>query len=375
MKRVAVMFGGVSCEHDISIITAVQLMNNIGRTEYDIVPIYIDKDSRWLTGSTLFDLDNYNVNLGKLKECVILPNDNKLYIKKGSRYVSSNIIDIAILCFHGGLGEGGAISGMMEMSGIPYTSTDISSSAICLDKVLFKYVMNGLGIRTVDGLDLFENEYILNKELVKSKISELGYPVIIKPARLGSSIGITISEAEGDIEDKLREAFRYDSRVLIEKYIDIAKEINIAIFENKGDLVLSNTEEPISKDKILSFEEKYINNPGGFETIKRISPANIDKDIEDRIKYMATTIYTKLDLFGVVRFDFIIDKSGVIYINEVNTIPGSMANYLYDKDLMGYPNLIDALISNAIHRKYESQKLIKYFNNDVLSSGAKVLEK
>lgn len=375
MKNIAVIFGGDSCEHDISIITGVQLLNKANLPDYNLVPIYIDKKGNWFTGDELFDLDNYNVGFTNLKSCTIIPTSNTMYLIKKKKLKPLINIDAAILCLHGGYGEGGGISALLAMAKIPYTACDLTASAMCLDKVAFKYMMQGIDISVVPSISIMEEEYILGKAGVCEQLEKLKYPIIIKPAKLGSSIGIEVVNNCDELDEKIKKAFKFDKKVLVEKYIVIKKEINIAVVEDKGDLIFSKSEEPIRNSNILSFDEKYKNNPGGFETIKRICPADICGDVLDKIKTMATKIYTKLDLFGVVRFDFILDNDDNLYINEVNTIPGSMANYLFDKELFPYSKLIEILVSNAIHRSVKEKNYSEIFISDVLSCGVKVLEK
>lgn len=374
MINVAVIFGGESFEHDISIITAVQLLGRANMPNYNLIPIYIDKNGKWFTGDELFDLDNYG-NFRKLKECAITCSSQYLYSIKGNKMKQYAKIDVAIMCLHGGQGEGGGVSGLFELANIPYTACDLCASAICLDKIIFKDIMCGLGIDTVDSFSVAEEEYLLDKELVRNKFNKFGYPIILKPSRLGSSIGIEVVANENELDSKLENAFKYDSRVLIEKFVDIDKEINIALVKDKGSWIFSNTEEPIRSSEILSFDEKYKKGVGGFESIKRICPAKISDKMLKKIKDISQNIYTSLNLYGVVRFDFILDKNKKLYINEVNTIPGSMANYLFDKEVYPYEKIIDILISNAINRNIKNNKNCTLFSTDVLVDGMKILEK
>lgn len=374
MINVAVVFGGESFEHDISVITAVQLLGRANMPNYNLIPIYIDKNGKWFTGDELFDLDNYG-DFRKLKECAITCSSQYLYYVKRNKLKQYVKIDVAIMCLHGGQGEGGGVSGLFDLADIPYSACDLCASAICLDKVIFKDIMRGLSIATVDGFCVNEEEYLLEKDAIKEKINKFGYPIILKPSRLGSSIGVEVVGSENEFDSKLVSAFKYDSRVLIEKYVDIDKEINIALLKDKGSLIYSNTEEPIRSSEILSFDEKYKKGVGGFESIKRIYPAKISDKLSKKIKDISGNIYTSLNLYGVVRFDFILDKNKKLYINEVNTIPGSMANYLFDKDIYPYEKVIDILISNAINRNIKLKKNCTAFSSDVLASGMKILEK
>ena len=219
-----------------------------------------------------------------------------------------------------------------------------------------------------------EDKYLLDRSEVLHLIDDIGYPVIIKPSRLGSSIGIEVCQSEKEIDMCLKNAFKYDKKVLIERYFKIDKEVNIAVIEDKGELILSNTEEPVFKDELLSFDDKYLKNAGGFETIKRIVPARLDKEQFSQVSQIASKMYVALEMFGVVRFDFLV-TDGVVYLNEVNTIPGSMANYLFDKEKLNYGKLIEIMISNAVFRKERKDSLYKSYKTDVLKSGNVCLKK
>ena len=366
--NIAVIFGGESCEHDISIITGEQLISKVNEYLYNIYPIYIDKNGDWLTGDELKDIDNLKVGIKKAKKCAFFPNDKNLYIKKGSKYKKLTEIDVVFVCLHGLRGEDGCVAGVLELSKIPYSSSSLCASSVCMDKCVFKTFAFGLGLDVVPGFGMTENEYLQMKEICVEKIKELEFPIIIKPSRQGSSIGIEVCKNVSDLDEKLRNAFKYDKKLLIEKYLDIEKEVNVAVFENKGEYILSSTEEPVTQEEILSFDNKYRKNSGGFETIKRIVPAKISDENELKLKTTAVELYRSLEMFGIVRFDFILDKEGMLYLNEVNTIPGSMANYLFDKEKYGYTVLIELMISNAIHRYSKMNEVERVFDTDVLQN-------
>lgn len=373
--NLVVIFGGESCEHDISIMTGVQLIENCNEYIYNVIPVYIDKTGKWLTGHSLKDFDNYSLGLKGVKECGFVGGDNLLYIKKGKKLKPFIKIDCAILCLHGLRGEDGAVASIMEMSKIPYANSPLCSSSVCLDKCVFKSLAKGLGCCVVDGVSVSSDYFESHIDCLESLVDGIGFPCIIKPSRLGSSIGVSVCDKKDDLYVLLKNAFLYDKNVLIEKYIDIDKEINIALFSDKGEIVFSRTEEPITNDKILSFENKYLKNPGGFETIKRIVPAEITQEQEENIKCVAKLVYESLGMAGVVRLDFILDKSGCVYLNEVNTIPGSMANYLFDKEEYSYSTLIDSLVRDSIWRSSKDKKYLKVFNSEVLSCGKAGLKK
>lgn len=366
--NVGVIFGGESCEHDISIVTGEQLIDNLNEYLYNIIPIYIDKNGVWYTGDDLLDIDNIRNNKCKLQQCALIPNEKFLYVKRGKKFIKMVQLDVVFVCMHGLRGEDGVVAGILEMSKIPYSSSSICASSVCMDKCVFKDYVKTLGCTVVDSLQVDYDVYSQNKIIVIDEISAMGLPVIIKPSRQGSSIGIEVCKSSADLEEKLNNAFKYDKKLLIEKFVNIKKEVNIAILYNKGEYLFSSTEEPLTNDEILTFDDKYRKNSGGFETIKRKIPAVLDDNVESLIKDMALKVYKGLEMFGIVRFDFIIDNNDKLFLNEVNTIPGSMANYLFDKKLYGYEKLIEIVISNSLLRFKKSNEILKSFDTDVLKT-------
>lgn len=368
MINVAVFFGGESCEHDISIITGLQLISKINEYLYNVIPIYIQKNGEWITGNNLKDLDNFPDNLGKTKSVGVIAGLPTLFERRKSRMKKLVDVDVAILCLHGINGEDGSLASIMQLSKIPYSSCNLLSSAICMDKVLFNDVCIGLGVDRVPAVSVLKENFKNDNKSILEKINNLGLPVIIKPSRQGSSIGIKICKNIDSLYDDLNYCFDYDNRLLVEKYVDIKKEVNIACFFNKNDMLFSKTEEPIRNAEILDFNSKYTVSASGMERMKRISPANIEERMSDKIKEIAQFLYKELDMFGVVRFDFIIDKDNNLFINEVNSIPGSMANYLFGDDYP-YTRLIEDLISNALIRKEREGEMKINYESNVLKQG------
>lgn len=374
MINLAVVFGGESCEHDISVITGLQLISKVNRYIYNVIPIYIDKNGFWQTGKDIMDIDNYPNNLGKLTRVGLFGGSNTLYLLKNKKAKKYLDIDVAVLCLHGINGEDGTLASIMEHSKIPYINSSILASSVSMDKALFNDVCKGLGIDKVDYLSVFQSNFERNRESVIKRVSEFGLPIIIKPSRQGSSIGIEICKDKNDLERMLSSAFEFDTRVVIERLLNVKKEVNIACFLNKGELIFSKTEEPIKSTDFLNFNDKYQSNSSGMESMKRIMPANITSETELKIKEIAETLYYGLDMFGVVRFDFLIDENDNVYINEVNTIPGSMANYLFGNDY-SYSTLLELWISNALIR-FDNKKLLNHvYNSKVLEQGISGIKK
>lgn len=368
MINLGVIFGGESCEHDISIITGLQLISKVNEFLYNVIPIYITKSGEWVTGKNLKDIDNYPDNLGKTKIVGLIAKDNNLYCRYGNKLKKICELDVVFVCLHGINGEDGNVAGVLNMSGIPYSSCDILSSSVCMDKIVFNDICRGLDIPKVPYYSLLKNDYSENSNKILKDIKQMGLPVILKPSRQGSSIGIKICRYEKDLESLIVECFNYDDRIVVEKFINVKKEVNIACFYDKNEFIFSKTEEPIKANEFLDFNQKYTTSLSGMENMKRISPADIDDALELKIKTYAEFLYEQLDMFGIVRFDFMIDNDNNLFVNEVNTIPGSMANYLFG-DNYPYTRLIEDMISNALIRCENKQKIKKEYVSGVLKQG------
>lgn len=369
-KNLVLIFGGVSPEHDISIITAMQVFSVL-KDDYNILLIYINKDGQWYnlpndTNISFFPIRCYK----KLKIVSILPNAKYLYLKKLNRFVKYKIIDVAINCMHGINGEDGSIASIFQLNNIPYVNSSILGSSIACDKVVFKLVVNGLNIKSVDSFAIYKSSFFKNKaKNIKHILGSINFPLIIKPSKLGSSIGIKICHNENELIENIRFCFQFDEKLLIEKYLSEIREINIAILKNENELVLSELEEPIKTNEILSFEEKYLSQDKlGMQALTRKLPADIDLKIKNKIESYAKKIYKALDLNGVGRFDFIIDKNNEVYINELNVIPGSYAYYLFEAKNIDFKQSLEMQISQSLLNQYESNLIIKTFNSSVLNN-------
>lgn len=369
MKRnIAVIFGGVSCEHDISIITAQQVMSVISITD-NVIPIYIDKNGKWKTSKKMLDIKNFPNKLGKTKEVALLASDDNLYVKKIKNYKKYKKIDVAVLALHGKNAEDGTIASILELNNIPYINSGVVGSAVGCDKIIFKTFIKGLKIPTVESISISVDDfYSKNFSEIENEIKEsIGYPMIIKPANLGSSIGIKICKNNKELQTSLKEAFQFDERLLLEKFIKNCKEVNVAIYKHKNKLIISELEQPDSSDTIFSFNEKYLGKSlKSTEPLKRIMPPEIKQETYEKIIEYASYCYNELQLFGVVRFDFILDDKENIFINEVNTIPGSYAFYLFKKININLSQILDSLIDEAVVRVNKKLDLVNYFESSVL---------
>jgi len=365
MNNIVVVFGGVSCEHDISIITGIQVVNNL--VGYNIYPIYISKSGIWYYSDKYRTVED--VITLKASECFI-SSDGYLVVKSVlGRYKKLVHIDGVFVALHGLNGEDGALAGLCNISGINCFNPQILPSALLLDKVEFKNYLSGLnlvrlvkyvGVSVDQSFD--EVRYIIDKK-------KLAYPLIVKPANLGSSIGIQIVKTLDDLNDKLTCAFKFDKKVIIEELVSNISEYNIAILKDKNDLIISSVEEPRAGSEILSYDDKYLNGEKveGMQSLARIFPADISDELKKEIEDSAAKVYKQMNLSGVVRFDFIYQKdTNVLYLNEINTIPGSYANYLFDN--LTFEELLNKMIKNTYFEKNKEKELIRYFESSVLKN-------
>jgi len=384
-KNIAVIFGGESTEHDISILTGIQVANALEKQKYNVLPIYISNDGKWYIGKQLLKVDFYNNYCKKrLKQVAILPNSSYLYIKKFGKYKKYTKIDCTILALHGKNGEDGTIQGLLELAKIPYSSGDVFASSVGLNKQKMKelFVANKIPICKYAAI---------TKKQFDSKnfdFTKIQFPAIVKPNCLGSSIGISVCKNIDELNDAINLAFCFDQTVLIEKCIENLKEVNISVLGNGEDCICSVTEQPISNG-LLSFEKKYLTNKtkqqnssktvqnygskNGMQNADRVIPADITKSQQKTIENLAKKIFAITNSKGVVRIDFMIDtKTNKIYANEINTIPGSFAFYLWQKSNLQFDKLLDMVIDIAIRDKIQRQRLTTKFNSTVLSQNAKI---
>lgn len=369
MKNVAVLFGGRSVEHEVSIITGMQIIENIDKTKYNVIPIYVNKEGKWLTGKSLMEFKNYKENKFEDAQEIILSHnygDNNIYLSpKSSGLFKKKIldkVDIAFPAFHGMNGEDGTVQGLLELMDIPYVGCGVLGSAVGMDKILMKDVYKANNLPIVDYTWFYRSKWIENKDdVIKTIEDKLSYPMFVKPANLGSSIGISkVKDRDGLIE-AIEIAIRYDRKIIVERAVEEPREINCAVLGYDDELIASLCEEPIGWKDILTFEDKYIksNTKGkGAEDRRRI-PAEIDDTLREEIEELAKLAFKAIDGRGVSRVDFLVDKNNKVYINEINTLPGSMAFYLWEGKGYPFSKLIDELINIAI-KAHEDKKKNSY---------------
>lgn len=385
-KQIGVIFGSRSCEREVSIISAIQLMRFADPEKYDVVPVYIDEHGTWYTGNPLKDIRTYQPfrpetkGIRKVFPDLVSGSGALLYLKKGSGLFSGDRLEIAaridvyIIVMHGMNGEDGTLQGLMEMANIPYTSTGVMGSAVGMDKIAMKYFFRGSDLPVLPGVWFTRSEFSANPEKVLHTVSsELGFPVFVKPANLGSSIGVSRADQEDELRDALELAFEYDRRVLVEKGLDKPIELNCSVLGYDDDIIASPIEMPINHDEFLDFRDKYLGGGGskGMASLSRILPAPIDDPLKNEIQELSRKIFHLMDCKGVVRIDYMFDRiEEKLYITEINTIPGSLAFYLWEKDNLSYPELIDRMISCAERAFSDKNKSNYAYTSDILKNAS-----
>ena len=386
--KLALIFGGKSAEHDISVISALQAFRHIDKSKYEVFPIYITKDSEMFYGEDTGKIEAYrNVKslLERSDRVFLIRSDGKVLLmrEKRSLFGSSVIteLDVALPVVHGTNVEDGSIQGYLQSLSLPYCGCDILSSAVGMDKYVTKTVLREAGIPVLDCIRSTLSEYNSSPSNVADIIEErIGYPVIVKPINCGSSIGITKALDRRELDEALEVAFNYSDRILAERAITSLREINCSVLGDSDLAEASECEEPISTDKILSFNDKYVGgakggaskgdaDQKGMASLKRMIPAPITEEQRDYIRKTATDAFKALGCGGIARIDFLMDSStGEIFFNEINTIPGSLSFYLWEPLGVKYTQLLDRLVSLALKRERLNRSLTFSFESSVLSS-------
>lgn len=381
----AVFFGGRSTEHEISVISANQAMHAINRDKYDVVPVYITKDGHWLTGDALFDIKNYRDPAGLAKQCrevYFRPIYGDMNLYRAKKSVFGNDveakIDVVLPVLHGSNGEDGVFEGLLETIGIPFAGCNTLSSANGMDKITMKMILRACGVPVVDYVWFTDKEwYKRRNDLIAEIEKDLGYPVIVKPANLGSSVGIGRAADREELISRINEAEKYSTRLIVEHMVDNLKEINCSVLGDCDDYVTSVCEEPIKSGEILSYEDKYMGGHKGAKGMQASSkriPADLPEAVSGRIRHLAGETFRVLSCHGVSRVDVIMDNdNGNIYVNEINTIPGSLSFYLWEATGIKFTELMERLVQLALKRRRESsQKTVSYSANIfAMGGGAK----
>lgn len=385
--KVGVIFGGETVEHEVSIISAIQAMKNLREDKYEIVPIYISKDRIWYTGVPLKEIEffkDFENNKKYAKKVTLYKNENGFFLQKVNGFFRRDVTDLDVILpiVHGNNVEDGSLAGYLDSVGIPYVCSGVLGSALGQDKVVMKQVMKSCNLPVVDYVWFFDTEYLEKKEEILNKIKKMGYPVVVKPATLGSSVGITLVHNDKEIDKAIDEAIKYDKKIIVEEAIENLIEVNASVLGNYEYQKVSPLEEVMGLDEILSYKDKYLSNSKtkgntgskGMASTSRIVPARISKELTEQIQNTSKEVFKALNLSGVCRIDYLINsKTQKYYVNEPNTIPGSLSFYLWKEADMKYSELLDEMISIAIKEYKGKSKKVKSFETNILEgfSGSK----
>lgn len=384
--NVAVFFGGRSVEHEISVISALQAIHAFNVERYNIVPIYISKQGRWYTGNDLLDIRNYKDMKGLTNKCTevfMRPEygDYNLYKAETSMFSKRNTIieelHVAIPVLHGTNGEDGIFEGLLETIGIPFAGCNTLSSANGMDKITMKMILKECDIPVVDYVWFTDRQWFNEREQLIAKIEEkIGYPVIVKPANLGSSVGIGKASNREELIEKVNHAEKFSQRIIVEDMIEQLQEINCSVLGDADEHESSVCEEPIKTGDFLSYEDKYMGgskSAKGMQASEKRIPADLPVEISEKIRHMAGETFRVLSCHGVSRIDVMIDrKDNSIYVNEINTIPGSLSFYLWEATGISFEKLMDRLVELAFKRKRLTDQKTFTYDQNIFSLGGGV---
>lgn len=382
--NIGFIYGGKSTEHEISVISAVQAMSHIDKEKYEAIPIYISKDSKMYTSDILKDMKTYkdlNNIKKKCNEIVITKKDEKICLMKNSfPFKIIAYVDLFFPVMHGYNTEDGSLEGYLETLDVPYCESDMFACAIGQDKVFQKAVLKENGINVVPYVYFYEYEYLNDDKSVLDKCETLGYPLIIKPARQGSSIGIGFANNREELIESINEAIMYDEKIIVETVIKNLQELNCSVLGGLGEYKASVIEEVFPSQKILSYEDKYLSDSKtkGMGSLGRKIPAEIKKTLEKEVKELSIKACKSLNTNGIVRIDFLVDKKeNKVFINELNIIPGSLAFYLWTPLGKEYKELLNDIIEYGIKRSKNKARKLNSFDTNVLEgfNGTKGVKK
>lgn len=381
-RTVGVIFGSRSVEHDVSIVTAQQVMQALKPEKYEVVPIYITRDGRWITGPGLREIKTFQaeniVEMMGMKETMISadPHHHGMITPPISGMFGRSQLrrlDVIFPVLHGSHGEDGTLQGLLELADLPYVGAGVMASAVTRDKIMLKSVLAQHGIPVVKHLAFARHEWVSGSDAIISRIdAELGYPVFIKPATLGSSIGVARANNAEEARNYITVAANFDRRILVEQAVEGAIEINCAVMGNYT-IRASVLEQPITWQEFLTYEEKYMRSegPAGMKGAERKIPAPISDELTQRIRQMAINAFKAVDGRGTARIDFLVrEAAGEVFLNEINTLPGSMAFYLWEAEGMLPAHVVDELIQLAFEAHAEKRKTIYNYKTNLLAHAA-----
>lgn len=379
--RVAVVFGGRSVEHDVSIVTAHQVMAVLGE-RHDVVPVYVTRSGRWLSSPALQDLDVYRSRRwDEVGEPVVLapePGPGLTAPGRRMRGPRSIPVDVVVPAIHGTFGEDGTLQGLCELADLPYTGSDVVASAAGMDKVAMK------GLFAAAGLPVVAHHVVATDDLDRDPDATLdavevavGYPAFVKPARAGSSIGIGAAADRAALLETLEVARRYDRRILVETSMRGCIEVNCSVVGGPGRQARASVcEQPVAWEEFLSFSDKYIRSgksskPAGMAGLDRRIPAPISSELTKQVQENALAAFRAIGAAGVARIDSFVDEStGQTWVMEINTVPGSFSFYLWEASGLAFPELLDELIQIALDTHRGKGDLVFAYDSGMLERAA-----
>lgn len=388
----AVIYGSRTCEHDVSVVSALQCMDAAEKGGYRVAPLYIARDGRWYTGAALRKVETYqhfapetidvqrvmidvNANSGALIAWPPKAQKPSLFGGKLAETMVAHI-DVAMPVLHGLHGEDGTVQGLLELANIPYTSSGVLGSAVGMDKIAMKLLFRGAGLPVVEDVWFLREAWERDPEAIVAKVeAALAYPVFVKPANLGSSIGIGRAVDRETLREAIRVAASFDRRILVEAGVEKPTEVNCSVLGFGEDVRASVCEMPVSTEEFLTYQDKYLRGGAksgtkGMQSLARRVPAPIGELLTQRAQQLACEAFRLLDGKGVARVDLMLTEAGELYINEINTIPGSLAFYLWAEEGMGYPALIERMVECAYQAHAQKNKGIFAYDSTILQSYA-----
>ena len=388
--NLVVFMGGASVEHEVSVISAVQAISYFNKDKYNILPVYISKDSEFYYSDSFKDISvfkNIKEALKKADKIDFTRENGKVFAYKSKRNLLKNKplfeMDFAFPVVHGTNCEDGTLQGYLELLGVPYAECDITSSAIGMDKFIFKCVVAESGIPVLPSVCFTAREWFEHSDRIIEKITDLDFPVIVKPANLGSSVGIKKVNQVEELKDAIEYASSFASKILVEHAVENLREFNCSVLGDVDKAEASAVDEPFMQDEILSYNDKYMasDSSKGMSSLKRKLPADISDQKTKEIQELSIATFKALGCCGVVRVDFLMDcdNNEKLYVNEINTIPGSLSFYLWQASGLKYSDMLDRLVELGFKRFRNKQNLNFNYDTEILSScggfGAKGFKK
>lgn len=381
--KVAMLFGGKSVEHEVSVISGIQALMNMDTDKYEVLPVYMTKKNEMYIGSEVGKIESYKDIDGLIKKSqrVIMINDSdkvQLVSFPLKKFGKTTVIDIDVVfpVVHGTNVEDGALQGYLKTIGVPFVGCDVTASAVGMDKYIMKMILKEAGVPVLGAMLFTLSDYSDMGTMMNKIQDKIGFPVIVKPVNLGSSVGISVAKNSVELANSIDDAFRYATKVLVEHAISNLREINCSVLGDENEAEASECEEPMHTNEILSYEDKYVSNTKGsgskgMASVARKIPADLSLEKREEVRQMAVRSFKALGCNGVSRIDFMIDEdTNNLYFNEINTIPGSLAFYLWEPLGVSYKELLDRMIQLSLRRARTETSLTFTFDTNILNTAS-----